>query len=333
MKTVTPALQALINAAGGINPLVQYDLYTILLTGGGLLTYTTAGFDIYPADSTIWNAPDYPGTGTLWSSSIVWHPKIIDTGDAQALGHWKVGLDSDSFQFKIAPRPFDLFTAAAFPDKIGNVAWLAAARAGALDGAFVYWDRAYFASVPTHPIPVKGLSPVGTLCMQRGVVGQIDFSNTAAFVTVNDFKSLLGSPTGQMPRNVYQASCRHRLFDSRCTLTAATFTKTGTAAAGSTKASVVATGAVATPSGSNTFALGTLTMTSGQNSGFSRMVASWDGAATFGLLNPLPFAVAPGDTFSVTAGCNKSQASCTLFSNINNFGGESYIPPPEVSIG
>jgi hypothetical protein len=327
MKTVTAPLQTLLNASGGVNPIVAWDLFTILLTGGGLLTYTTAPFPIYAADNTIWNAPDYPGTGTLWASNLTWLPKVLDDGGGQALGHWKVGLDSDSFQFKIAPSAKDLYTGAAFPDQIGSVAWLAAARAGALDGAFVYWDRAYFASVPTHPIPVKGLSPVGTLCMQRGIVGQIDFSNTAAFVTVNDFKSLLSQ---QMPRNVYQASCRHRLFDSRCTLTAATYTKTGAASAGSTQANIVAT--VAAPGGSATFALGTLTMTSGLNSGVSRMVSSWAGG-NFSLLSPMPFTVAPGDTFSVTAGCNKSQSQCTAFGNLVNFGGESYVPPPEMSIG
>jgi hypothetical protein len=203
VKTATPALAALINAAGGINPLVQWDLYTILLTGGGLLTYTTAPFKIYAADNTIWNGPDYPGTGTLWASSLTWFPKVIDTGESQALGHWKVGLDSDAFQFMIAPRPFDLYGGASFPDKIGSLPWLQAARSGALDGAYVYWDRAYFAAVPKHPIPTKGLSPVGTLAMQRGIVGQIDFSDSAAFVTVNDFKSLLSQ---QMPRNLYQAS-------------------------------------------------------------------------------------------------------------------------------
>ena len=327
MKTASTALQALINNAGGVNALVQWDIYTILLTGGGLLTYTTAPFDIYAADNTIWNAPNYAGTGTLWSSGLTWHPKVLDTGDSQALGHWKVGLDSDSFQFKIAPRSFDLFSGAAFPDQIGSTAWLAAARAGALDGAFVYWDRAYFAAVPTHPIPVKGLSPVGTLVMQRGIVGQIDFSTTAAFVTVNDFKSLLSQ---QMPRNIYQASCRNRLFDNRCTLNAATYTKTGTASAGSTSGNIVAT--VAAPGGTATFALGTLTMTSGLNAGLSRMVHGWDGA-NFNLLNPLPYAVAPGDTFSVTAGCRKSQPDCTAFDNLANFAANPYVPPPEVSIG
>jgi hypothetical protein len=73
-------------------------------------------------------------------------------------------------------------------------------------------------------------------------------------------------------------------------------------------------------------------MTSGLNSGFARVVSQW-GGASFGLLNPLPFDVAPGDTFSVTAGCNKSLGNCAAFGNSVNFGGNPYIPIPEVSIG
>ena len=74
-------------------------------------------------------------------------------------------------------------------------------------------------------------------------------------------------------------------------------------------------------------------MTSGLNAGVSRMVANWDGASTLSLQAPLPFGVAVGDTFTVTAGCDKTMATCTAFGNLVNYGGEPFIPPPELSIG
>jgi hypothetical protein len=81
-----------------------------------------------------------------------------------------------------------------------------------------------------------------------------------------------------------------------------------------------------TPPGSGTFALGKITMTSGLNSGFSRMVRNWVAPATLVLFRPLPFTVAPGDTFHAYPGCDKQQSTCTAFGNLVNFGGQSYIP-------
>lgn len=327
MKPASVALVALLAAAGGLTPLVQFDLYTFTLVGGGQLLYTTADFAILAPDATIWNAPTLDGSGTLWTPGMTWAPFMIDAARSRVTAKWKTGLDADSWPVSIMPRPFDLISGALFPDQIGSVPWLNAALGGALDNADVIVSRAYFSAMPTHPIPVAGLAPVGTLILFRGQVGQIDFTGSTAVVTINDYKAMLSQ---QMPQQLYQASCKNRLFDARCTLSAATFTKTGTAASGSTKASIVAV--VAAPGGSATFTLGTLTMTSGFNAGFSRLVSNWDGAA-FALLNPFPFTLAAGDTFSVTAGCNKTQAQCALFANSANFRAETYIPVPEISLG
>ena len=73
-------------------------------------------------------------------------------------------------------------------------------------------------------------------------------------------------------------------------------------------------------------------MTSGLNAGFSRLVSNWS-AGVFALLSPFPYDVVPGDAFSVTAGCDRSMATCTAFANLVNFGGEPFIPVPEVSVG
>ena len=328
MKTASVALTNLLNSAGGQAPLPQWDLYTFTLQGGGLLLYTTADFPITAANNTIWDAPKIGGGGNLWTAGITWVPGLIDSEGSKATGRWKVGLDSDTWNVKFAPRPFDLISGAAFPDTIGSIPWLQAARSGALDNADLIVSRAYFASTPTHPIPVAGVSPVGTLVIFRGLVGAVDCSTSAAYLTANDYKALLHQ---QMPRNVYQASCRHRLYSSRCTLSAATYTKTGTAGSGSTRGGIVAT--LTAPGGSATFTLGTLTMTSGLNSGFSRLVSSWDGSSNFTLMSPFPFNVAIGDTFSVTAGCRKTQTDCTAFGNLVNYGGQPFIPIPEVAIG
>jgi len=318
-----------LNSAGGQIPLIQYDLYTFSLTGGGMLLWTTADFPITAPTDAYWNAPSVFAPGTLWFSGMTWLPKVLDAEDNKATAHWKIGLDSDTWQVKIAPRPFDLATGNPFPDMIGDVPILQAAAAGALDSADVIVSRAYFAAVPIWPIPVIGLAPIGVVHIFRGLMGEADVTTSSLYLNINDYKSLLGQ---QMPRNLYQGSCRHLLYDIGCTLNAADFTEAGTAGVGSTQAVIVSS--IGAPPGSGTYQLGTMTFTSGANEGVSRLISQWAvGQGFFAMLNPFPYPVSIGDAFSVTAGCDKQQSTCSAFNNLLNFGGDSYIPAPEVSLG
>lgn len=83
------------------------------------------------------------------------------------------------------------------------------------------------------------------------------------------------------------------------------------------------------PGGSGTYQLGTLTMTSGQNNTFARTVSKWDGT-NLKLVAPFPFTINPGDTYTVAAGCDLQSSTCNAFGNLQNFGGQPYIPAPEV---
>jgi len=73
-------------------------------------------------------------------------------------------------------------------------------------------------------------------------------------------------------------------------------------------------------------------MTGGLNATFQRTIKSWDGAATLSVTPPFPFAVAAGDTFTAYPGCDKLAATCALFANSANFGGQPNIPPPETAV-
>ncbi len=329
MKAASAALISLLNTVDG-NKLIEFNFFTITLVDGTQLRYGGAPFKITAATSDIWNPDAIDGSGGMWTAGISWAPSDMGAAEENGgIGSWRTGLDADTFNLRYTPALFDAVTGEEFPDTINGVPWLQAARSGALEHADVIISTAYYADMPTAPIAPGGVSPVGALVITRGLIGAIDCSDTAAYIHIADYRSLLDQ---YMPRNIYQAGCRHRVFDSRCGLTAATYTKTGTVSAAS-GCSVVATGAVAAPGGSGTFTLGVMTMTSGDNSGVSRTVVGWNGAADFTLLAPFPYAIADGDTFSVTAGCNKSQAHCNAFANIDNFGGEPYIPQPEVAVG
>ena len=309
-ETSAGALLALLDTRS----FVFAHLYTFTLASGPVLRYSTADVDIgYSGHTWVHGAPPF------------------DTQGQRSTGHWKVGLDTDTWSCVISPRAVDPITGAAFPDKIGGVPWLSAVRGGALDGAVVQVDRAHFPTWPSFPLAGPA-APTGVVNIFTGRVATVDCGRTAAIISLNSHLELLDV---QSPINLYQAGCRHTLFDSGCALSASAFGVTGTAAAGSTAAAVISTASA--PGGSATFALGRIVFTSGQNAGFSRSVRVWtppsSGAGgNFTLLSPFPFPVAAGDTLVAYPGCDKQQATCTAFGNISNFGGEPYIPPPETSV-
>ena len=78
--------------------------------------------------------------------------------------------------------------------------------------------------------------------------------------------------------------------------------------------------------GGGYFGGGTLTWLTGLNSNLSMEVKAFvTGQVTLSL--PMPHAIAPGDTFSIVAGCEHSLTACRdTFDNIVNFRGEPYLP-------
>jgi len=73
---------------------------------------------------------------------------------------------------------------------------------------------------------------------------------------------------------------------------------------------------------------GVLTFTSGANAGLKQKVKAYDALGNYTLSLPMYQAIAPGDTFSVVAGCRKRLAEdCyAKFANQLNFQGEPHLP-------
>jgi hypothetical protein len=297
----------------GTGVFVFCDLYQITLTTGQVLRYTTSDVDITYA-------------GNTYSSAL-----FFDQLGSKAVGHWKTGLDTDTWQVHVMPVGVDPVMGTAYPVKIGSTSWLAAVAANALAGAVVDIHRAYWPSWPqpwTSPLAAfsDGSGTFVIVDYFAGRVAAVDVMRNEAVISIN---SWLDQFQLMMPRNLWQAACRHTLFDAGCTLVQATFAVNGTAQAGSTQSQIVTTGLGFT---SGYFALGQVTMTGGLNAGFRRMVKSFDGTNMF-LIAPFPFAVAPGDGFTAYPGCNKTLAVCTnTFNNAVNFGGVDLVPKPETAI-
>ncbi len=314
MKTASAPLTALINSGS----FLDVTLYTITTTSGLTIRLADADFDVWDV------AGNRYYSGAIGSG----YPRI-DTARSRATGHWKRGLDSDTWTVTIMPAVQDPMTGVlTYPDVAGGTPWLTACRIGIFDNASVLVTRAYFSAPPAAPFSEAGSTCVGTVIVFSGYVDSIDLTQTSSIFSVSDYKALL---TITMPRNLYQPSCRNQLFDAGCGLSAGAYAGTGTAHAGCTPALIGAT--LPAPGGSGTWQLGRVKFTSGANAGFQRTISAWDGASTFSVTSPFPFPIALGDTFTIWPGCDKSLWTCKNFGNFVNFRGEPYIPVPEVSLG
>ena len=217
-----------------------------------------------------------------------------------------VGLDVDKQKVTIAARP---------TDTIGGIPFLQAIRNGLLDGCAVQRDRAFLSA--------WGTAPVGSVTLFKGRVSTIEgVGRTSAEVTVASDLVLLDI---DMPRNLYQPACNHVLFDSGCGLVKNAFGAAGVVGAGA--------GATLVPwaAASTAYAQGTITFTTGANTGVTANIKGAS-AAALTLSYPLPVVPAAGDGFTAYQGCDHTLATCRAkFNNGANFRGFPFVPVPETA--
>jgi uncharacterized phage protein (TIGR02218 family) len=309
------------------------DLYSFALAGelnsGAPLLFTTADVDIavpYAPGIPLVNtgpplaAPPLSAGTTIYSSKLVYFDQLQN----KAYGHWKVGLDVDTWQVICTPSP---------EARIGNQSFLAALRAGALDGAVVAVDRAFIDNRDGVGY-AAALEPLGVVNIFTGRVAEVDLGRSNAVISINSHLELLDQ---NMPRNLYQAGCRWTLFSAGCNLSAATFQIAGNILSLPAPNSNVLSVNLSRPTGSGTYALGHMVMINGANQGLARSIRSWtpltpSPQATLTLTAPFPFAFEAGDGFLAYPGCDKQQNTCSAFGNVANFGGMPFIPTPEMAV-
>jgi uncharacterized phage protein (TIGR02218 family) len=198
-------------------------------------------------------------------------------------------------------------------------------QAYALIGGF---DNAHI-KIELLIMPEYGDTSFGAIHLFEGRVTDVVLDVAKVDLTVSSETTLLNV---SIPKVVYQPTCSHTLYDAQCGVNRAAFTQTATVLAYSNKGNIL----FATLNGVGFFTLGKLTFTSGLNVGLSRTV-KWQflnaGIATARLTTDFPFAPAVGDTFTISAGCDKLRSTCTAkFSNTSQFLGFEYMPVPEASV-
>ena len=267
-------------------PLLMADCCTFTLLSGTVLTYTNADVAI------VLNAVTFAANSVL-----------VDGLSFKCA----VGLDVDEQRVTIAARP---------TDTIGGVPILVALSRGVFDGCEVQRERAFLSS--------WGTTPIGSVVLFKGRMTSIDqVGRTSAEVTVASDLCLLDI---SMPRNLFQLTCVHTLYDSGCGLVKNAYGTNGAVGTGATSATIPWSGAAAVHT------QGTITLTSGANAGVSATIKSVVVGTSLTLAYPLQAAPAAGDGFTAYQGCDHRLATCqTQFANQANFRGFPFVPPPTVA--
>ena len=291
MKPASSALIAFLNSARASPdvPLLMADAFIFTLRTGLALCYTNV-------DVTF----TYNGN-TFLANSV-----LVDGLKYKAA----VGLDVDQQQITVAARATDTVT--------GGAPFLQALRDGSFDGCEIERYRVFFSDR-------IGGTAIGAVTLFKGRLGTVDqIGRSSARLTVNSDLVLLDI---DMPRNLYQPTCLHTLYDSGCTLVKNAFGTNGTVGAGSTASVINWSGAAVA------YQQGSITFTSGANAGVTANVNSVVAATSLTLGYPLQSPPNTGDTFTVYQGCDHTPGTCqSKFGNLANFRGFPYVPPPQMAI-
>lgn len=166
----------------------------------------------------------------------------------------------------------------------------------------------------------------GALPLKRGWLGEVRLDRGRFTAEIRGLSQALQQNIGEL----FSPSCRASLGDARCGVSLGAHTVTGSVtSADSGERQIFVDSARSEESGLFTF--GTITFTSGLNDGLSMEVKehryrSGQGA-TLILALPMPYALAEGDAYSLSKGCDKTLSTCkSRFDNVLNFRGEPHIP-------
>lgn len=168
----------------------------------------------------------------------------------------------------------------------------------------------------------------GHMTLRTGTIGDIKTGRTHFTAELRGMMQPLQQTIGR----TYKAGCDALLGDSRCAKALGAFTFSGTVT-GVTSNRIFVSSALVNPTGY--FSSGTLTWTSGANTGLTAEVKTsvLGSGNTITLYLQMPRPIAIGDTYSIIAGCDKTYSTCyTKFGNITNFRGFPHIPGADVLV-
>lgn len=204
------------------------------------------------------------------------------------------------------------------------------AHNGLFDFATVLLSRVY--------MPSPGNTTLGVVDLFLGSIAQITIDALGVKMTTKGANNSLAQ---YMPRNQYQLSCLHTLYDAGCAPNPgqpgggparADFTiENAVGAALPATASFIPWGSE--PANSGNFNYGYVQFSSGVANGIRRTIQAADGTGIT-LSYPLYQVPSVGDTFTATYGCSRTLGAtgCAFFNNTQHWRGFKYLPPATYGI-
>jgi len=267
MKPTTGSLNTLLLGGGQF---LMADLYTITLSGGGKLYWTSADVPLSWGGNTFTPAND---NGTQ---------PILKRGTIRTMR----GLE-------VQTCDLTLFC--------GTTALLGGLNAkfqcinGYLDKATILVQRAFLSTWS---------SVVGAPCLFLGTVASVDVGSMQVVLHVKSVLELLNLQ--QMPHVLLQPTCANLIYDAGCGVSKAAYTVTGVVTA--TVVPIANQFSIGNPQTAGYYVGGVITFTSGANAGLSRAVQAYAGSGTGLITTSLPFPNVPsyGDAYSIYPGCSRN---------------------------
>jgi phage conserved hypothetical protein BR0599 len=162
-------------------------------------------------------------------------------------------------------------------------------------------------------------------------LGEVRAAAGAFRAELRSLAARLDAPQGRL----YARRCDAELGDDRCRVDLAAFTFASTVTGVAADGTLTAAGLGDHAAGR--FRNGRLTFSSGRLAGLSFRIAEHavpGGAAVLTFWAPPAAPAAPGDAFTIEAGCDKTRETCsTSFDNILNFQGFPFMPGSDFAYG
>lgn len=215
---------------------------------------------------------------------------------------------------ELAPDNFELEGFLASPSIT-----LADIHAGVWDAAVIEMFEVNFADLTQ-----------GRNLLMTGTLGEIKAARSKFNV---EARGLTQKLTRRIVR-LMNKECDADLGDARCTINLASFTASGTVTAVNERNGIVA--AVFGTQATHYYTGGLVTFTSGLNDGLAMEIMTHSNPDTWALLHQqMPYTVAIGDTFTVSAGCAKRYEEDCIgkFNNGVNFRGYPHLPGTDIYKG
>lgn len=169
--------------------------------------------------------------------------------------------------------------------------------------------------------------------LRSGFLGQVTRGEAAFSAELRGLAAKLDQAAGR----VFQRTCAWELGDSRCQIDLGAPASNGSGAVTSVISNFDFTASGIGSFASGIFSRGKIVWATGDNAGLAIEVKSHSQGSPnsrLSLFLPMPRPIQVGDTFSITAGCDKRFETCRdRFSNVVNFGGFPHMPGNDFALG